>query len=112
MLTKLARFDDELARRQGQIATALVGLGQTDYVWTVLEKDFKDSDYPSVRTELIHDLSKFGVEPGKVIVQLEAKLPRVLARRALVLALGDVFRQRSPGRQEGPNLEEAVSVVL
>ena len=60
-LAKPARFDDALARCQGQIATALVRLGRADRVWPLL----KHADDPGVRTELIHDLAKFGVEPAR-----------------------------------------------
>ena len=56
-LTKLARFKDELAHRQGLITTAPVRLGQGNFDWTVLEKD---SDDPSVRTELIINRDKSG----------------------------------------------------
>ena len=90
-LAKPARFDDALARRQGQIATALVRLGRADRVWPLL----KHADDPSVRTELIHDLAKFGVDPRVVIARLKVE-PDVSARRALVLALGEYPADQIP----------------
>ena len=86
-----ARFDDALARRQGQIATALVRLGRADRAWPLL----KYADDPSARTELIHDLFKFRVEPGEVIARLKVE-PEVSARRALVLALGEYPADQVP----------------
>ena len=105
-LDEPARFDDALARRQGQMATALVRLGRADRVWPLL----KHADDPGVRTELIHDLAKFGVDPREVIARLKVE-PEVSARRALVLALGEYPADQSPGwRAAGPGLD-AVSVV-
>ena len=105
-LDKLARFNDALAHRQRQIATALVRLGRADRVWPLL----KHSDDPSVRTELIHDLAKFGVRSGEVIARLKVE-PEVSARRALVLALGEYPADKVPAGERGPGLGEA-GVVL
>ncbi len=79
-----ARFDDALARRQGQVATALVVLGQSDRVWPL----FKHTDDPGVRTELIHDLARFGADPHEVVRRLDREQD-VSARRALILCLGE-----------------------
>jgi len=90
-LARPARFDDALARRQGQIATALGRLGRADRVWPLL----KHSDDPSVRTELIHDLAKFGVTVDEVIARLNVE-PEISTRRALVLALGEYPTDQVP----------------
>lgn len=96
-LDELARFDDALARRQGQIATALGRLGRADRVWPLL----KHSEDPSVRTELIHDLAKFRVKVDEVITRLKVE-PEVSARRALVLALGAYPADQIPaGERQG-----------
>jgi formylglycine-generating enzyme required for sulfatase activity len=78
-----ARFDDDLARRQGRMALALLRLGQPAPVWPLL----KHRDDPSVRTELVHNLARFGVEPSPVVDRLRDE-PDASTRRALVLALG------------------------
>ena len=83
-LDKIAQFDDVLARRQGRVATALGRLGEPERLWPLL----KHSDDPGVRTELIHDLARFRVDPGVVIERLKME-PDVSARRAAVLALGE-----------------------
>ncbi|HEV3121927.1 MAG TPA: hypothetical protein VGY53_08500, partial [Isosphaeraceae bacterium] len=51
-----ARFDDALARRQGRWAMALLELKQPEPVWPL----FRHRDDPSLRTELIHNLARFG----------------------------------------------------
>jgi hypothetical protein len=88
-LEKPARFDDVLARRQGRVATALAALGAAERVWPLL----KHGDDPSVRTELIHNLGRFGVDPDVVIARLRSE-PEVSARRALILALGEFPKDR------------------
>jgi formylglycine-generating enzyme required for sulfatase activity len=103
-LAKPARFDDAPARRQGQIATALVRLGRAGRVWPLL----KHADDPGVRTELIHDLAKFGVEPGEVIARLEAE-PEVSARRALVLALGEYPADKVPADKKAQILKKLLA---
>jgi formylglycine-generating enzyme required for sulfatase activity/tRNA A-37 threonylcarbamoyl transferase component Bud32 len=79
-----ARFDDESARRQGRWATALLRLGRAEAVWPL----FRRTDDPSTRTELIHDLARFGLDPAPVVARLRAE-PDVSARRALILCLGE-----------------------
>jgi formylglycine-generating enzyme required for sulfatase activity len=90
-LNRLARLDDVLARRQGHLATALARLGVSERVWPLL----RHSDDPNLRTELIHDLAKFGVDPGVMIERLKVE-PDVSARRALLLALGEYPTDQVP----------------
>jgi formylglycine-generating enzyme required for sulfatase activity len=88
-----ARFDDERARRQGRMALALLRLGQTEAVWPL----FRHRDDPSVRTELIHNLARFGFDPAPVIDRLKGDAERdVSARRALILCLGDFPSETLP----------------
>src|SRR5262249_33948873 len=79
-----ARFDDDLARRQGRWAMALLRLGRAEEVWPL----FRHRDDPSLRTELIHDLARFGFLPGPVIERLRSE-SNLSARRALILCLGE-----------------------
>jgi formylglycine-generating enzyme required for sulfatase activity/tRNA A-37 threonylcarbamoyl transferase component Bud32 len=81
-----ARFDDERARRQGRMALALLELGRAEAVWPL----FRHRDDPSVRTELIHNLARFGFDPARVVERLGGEAERdVSARRALILCLGE-----------------------
>ena len=105
-LDKLARFDDALARRQGQMATALVRLGESERIWPLL----RHSDDPSLRTELIHDLARFRAKPNEVITRLEVE-PEVSARRALVLALGEYPADQIPAGERKALVSTLVSVV-
>jgi len=82
---------DVLARRQGQMATALALLGESERIWPL----FKHTDDPSARTELIHDLARFGADSRLVIERLKTE-PDVPARRALVLALGEYPTDQVP----------------
>jgi formylglycine-generating enzyme required for sulfatase activity len=79
-----ARFDDELARRQGRWALALLRLGRDEAVWPL----YRHRHDPGVRTELIHNLARFGFDPAPVIARLRGEAD-VSARRALILCLGE-----------------------
>ncbi len=52
--------------RQGRIATALINLGVPERAWTLLRRPGD----PSARTELIHDLAAYRVDPRIIIEQL------------------------------------------
>jgi formylglycine-generating enzyme required for sulfatase activity len=81
-----ARFDAERARRQGRLALALLRLGRAEVVWPL----FRHRDDPSVRTELIHNVSRFGFDPAPIVERLRGAAERdVSARRALLLCLGE-----------------------
>jgi formylglycine-generating enzyme required for sulfatase activity/tRNA A-37 threonylcarbamoyl transferase component Bud32 len=79
-----ARYDDDLARRQGRWALALLRLGRPEAAWRL----FRQGDDPSVRTELIHELPRFGFDPALVVERLrvESSTP---GRRALLLCLAE-----------------------
>ena len=89
----LARFDDELARRQGRIALALLRLGRPELVWPL----FRHYNDPSVRTELIHNLARFGFDPAPVVARLRSE-PDISARRGLLLCLGEFSPDAISGR--------------
>jgi formylglycine-generating enzyme required for sulfatase activity/tRNA A-37 threonylcarbamoyl transferase component Bud32 len=79
-----ARFDDELARRQCRWALALLRLGRAEAVWPLL----RHRDDPSLRTELIHNAARFGLDPAPVVERLRVERD-VSSRRALILCLGE-----------------------
>jgi hypothetical protein len=76
---------EALARRQANVATALVQLGRAGRVWPLLVQ----APDPTLRTFLIHRLGPLGVDP-QVLVQRLAKEADVSVRRALLLALGEM----------------------
>jgi len=86
--------DEARSRHRGRAATALVRLGHSEAAWRLLGRDGD----PGSRSGMIHDLSRFGVDPRWVIARLavEADTP---ARRALVLALGCYPVGRSPDEE-------------
>jgi formylglycine-generating enzyme required for sulfatase activity/tRNA A-37 threonylcarbamoyl transferase component Bud32 len=83
-LEPLARFDDALAERQGRVVVALARLGRVERVWPL----FIHRDDPSVRTELVHEFARYGVDVKRVLARLREETD-VSARRALILALGE-----------------------
>jgi formylglycine-generating enzyme required for sulfatase activity len=78
--------NDNAARRRGRIAAALIVLGSPDRAWPLLRRG--PDDDPGVRTELIHNLTAYGVDPGAVAARLAVERD-VSAQRALVIALGE-----------------------
>jgi serine/threonine protein kinase/formylglycine-generating enzyme required for sulfatase activity len=80
---------DELQRRQSRAAVALARLGESDRIWPLL----KQSPDPGRRTYLIHDLGRLGIEPRVLLDRLDVE-GDVSARRALLLALGEVLPER------------------
>jgi len=73
-------------RRRGRIAAALIVLGCADRAWPLLARG--RSVDPGVRTELIHNLAAYGVDPRDLAARLAVETDAG-ARRALVLALGE-----------------------
>jgi formylglycine-generating enzyme required for sulfatase activity len=88
-------LDDALAERQGRIALALMRLDAPARVWPLFE--FRDD--PSVRTELIHEFARYGIDPMHVVRRLRTE-GDVSARRALVLCLGGYPKQDLAGAEE------------
>ncbi len=90
-----AHLDGELSRGQGRMALALLRLGRPDPVWPLL----RHRDDPSVRTELIHNMARFGLDPGPVAGRLRGGAEAdVSAHRALVLCLGQFPPDSVPDR--------------
>jgi serine/threonine protein kinase/formylglycine-generating enzyme required for sulfatase activity len=122
LLQPLARFDTALAERQGRIAAALMRLEAPAHVWPLFEL----RDDPSVRTELIHEFVRYGLDPGLVIARLRIEKD-VSALRALVLCLGEYRVEALPqeehrrlksvfltwyGKHSDPGLHGAVDWLL
>lgn len=77
-------FDEAAAGRQARIALALARLGRFDAIWPRLAH----RPDPSTRTELIHEMPRYGVDPTKVADRLRVEGDHA-TRRALILALGE-----------------------
>jgi len=90
-LNRPGNGDLALAARQGRSAIVLLRLGHAEPVWRILRR----GDNPGARTEVIHDLAKFRVDPLMVISRLAVE-PDARARQALVLALGEYAVGRIP----------------
>ena len=82
---------DALARQQAEAAVVLLKLGQGHQVWPLL----RHSADPSLRTYLIHDLGRLGVNPAIIIRRLESEND-VSVRRALILSLGEFTGEQLP----------------
>jgi len=85
----LAVGGDELARRQANVAVALVRLRSSDKAWALL----KHSPDPSVRSYMVHRLSPCGTDPKAIIERLDIEQD-VSIRRALILSLGQFDQDR------------------
>jgi formylglycine-generating enzyme required for sulfatase activity/tRNA A-37 threonylcarbamoyl transferase component Bud32 len=92
-----ARFDVERALRQGRWAMALLRLGRPGAAWPL----FRHRDDPSLRTELIHNLARFGFGPAPVVERLDGERD-VSARRALILCLGEFPPEAIPDADRRP----------
>ncbi len=75
---------DALARRQANVALALLCLGKADRVWPLLGH----TPDPRLRTYLINQIGPLGVDPQVLIARLNAESD-ASTRRALILALGE-----------------------
>jgi formylglycine-generating enzyme required for sulfatase activity len=75
--------ETDWAKRNANVAAALVALGRGDKVWPLLVH----GDDPTVRSYLIERLGTAGIDPRVLTARLEQE-PDVSARRALILALG------------------------
>jgi formylglycine-generating enzyme required for sulfatase activity len=82
-----------LAKRQAQVAVALLQLGHVESVWPLLLQ----SPDPTLRTYLIHRFAAFGVNPAVLMQRLEVE-PDASVRRALVLSLGEFSADQLPMR--------------
>ncbi len=75
---------DKFYKRQANAAVALIRMGQTEKLLTLL----KHSRDPSLRSYLVHRLGPLRVQPGLLIATLD-KESDVSIRMALILSLGE-----------------------
>jgi formylglycine-generating enzyme required for sulfatase activity len=94
-----------LAKRQANIAIALLRLGNPDQVWPAL----KFSPDPRARSDIIHWLSPLGCDPQPIIQRLDIETD-VTIRRALVLALGEFTDSQLPMARRQPLIEKLLDV--
>lgn len=85
------RARDALARRQANVAVALLRIGATDAVWPLLE----NSPDPTRRTYLIERIVDRSIDPQVVWERLWTEQD-VSVRRALLLCLGEFGEERLP----------------
>ncbi len=78
-----AQGDLALAQRQARLAPSLLAFSRAELVWPMLIH----RDDPSLRTELIHILVDYEVDPTVLFERLKVETNRSV-RQALVLALG------------------------
>ena len=97
-----AQGDLALAQRQARLAPVLLELSRAELVWPMLIH----RDDPSLRTELIHIMADYEVDPKVLFERLKAETDRSV-RRALILALGGFALERIP-----PPLRTDLKVLL
>ncbi|HUS40837.1 MAG TPA: SUMF1/EgtB/PvdO family nonheme iron enzyme, partial [Pirellulales bacterium] len=87
-LAPTASEDDKemLAKRQANAAVILLRLRESPKVWPLL----RHTPDPRRRSYLVHRLQPLGVDSAVFVARLDVE-PDVSARRALVLALGELF---------------------
>jgi len=83
---------EELGVRKAKAGAVLARLGKRERVWPL----FIHAPDPRVRSYLIHYLGPFGADPGAVAQRLNEE-PDVSAKRALVLALGEMMGKSNAG---------------
>jgi serine/threonine protein kinase len=87
---------EDLAKRQANAAIALLRLGQSGRVCTLL----KQSSHPQVRSYLVDRLGPFGVD-ANTIVRLLGSEADVSVHRALLLSLGEFGEKAIPSSVRG-----------
>jgi formylglycine-generating enzyme required for sulfatase activity/tRNA A-37 threonylcarbamoyl transferase component Bud32 len=97
-----AHGDLALAQRQARLAPALLEFSRAELVWPMLVH----RDDPSLRTELIHIMADYEVDPKVLFERLKLETNQSV-RRALILALGGFARERIP-----PPLRADLKVLL
>ena len=87
---------DKFNKRQASAGVALIRLGRTERLRTLL----KHSPDPSQRSYLVHRLGPLGVEPSLLIATLDRESD-VSVRRALILGLGEYGEFRLSTTERG-----------
>ncbi len=77
---------EKLAKRQANVAVALLKMNHPEKVWPLLKHTPPDD--PRVRSYLIHRLFPLGAESGAILKRLDEE-PDLSIRRALLLSLGE-----------------------
>ncbi len=104
--TKATEDEKELlAKRQANVAVALLRLGTPEKVWPTL----KFNPDPRVRSYITHWLSPLGAEPATIIQRLDIE-PDVTIRRALVLMLGEFSESQLSTTQRQPLIEKLFGI--
>jgi serine/threonine protein kinase/formylglycine-generating enzyme required for sulfatase activity len=96
---------EALAKRQANVAIALLRLGAPEEVWPIL----KASPDPRVRSYVIDWLSPLAVSSQTIIERFNTE-PDVTIRRALVLALGEFAETQLSGIQKQPLIEKLLAI--
>ncbi len=96
---------ERLAKRQANLAVALLRWGNTDKVWRLLQF----SPDPRARSYFIHWISPLRGDSQTIINRLDIE-PDVTIRRALVLMLGEFTDSQLPITQRQPLIEKLLAV--
>jgi formylglycine-generating enzyme required for sulfatase activity/tRNA A-37 threonylcarbamoyl transferase component Bud32 len=89
--------NDRWARRQANVAAALLHLNQPEAVWPL----FRHTPNPLARSAIVHRLGPLDVDPRMLLARLE-KEDNPSARRALVLSLGEFTAEQLPANVRQP----------
>ena len=99
---------DRLTERQGRACVAMARLGNAGVLWPRMafqpDDDPPASLDPGLRTELIHDLAEYRVDPS-VLMERLASEKEISTRRALLLALGQFSEAQLPEAQRSSLIE-------
>ncbi len=85
---------EKLGKRRTNAGVAMFKLGQPDKVWTMLQQN-RD---PRVRSYLIDRFGPLGCDAGAIVKRLDDETD-VIARRALLLSLGEFNEQQWPANK-------------
>jgi eukaryotic-like serine/threonine-protein kinase len=96
---------DLLAKRQANVAVALLRLGSPDQVWPKL----KASPDPRVRSYVTNWLGPLGGDPHQILQRLDSE-PDVTIRRAIVLMLGRFSNSQLQMAQRQPLIDKLPGV--
>jgi serine/threonine protein kinase/formylglycine-generating enzyme required for sulfatase activity len=91
LIQPLAHRDLRLAERQSRLAPALLALARPDLVWPMLAH----REDPTLRTEVIHLLPGYGIDPTPLVDRLRSERDPGM-RRALIVCLGGFAPEAIP----------------
>jgi hypothetical protein len=96
---------ERLARRQVNAAIVLLGSATPDAVWPAL----KFSPEPRVRSQLICNMARRGVDPEPLVDRLGVERDPTI-RRALLLALADYKLDQIASEQRSPLIDDVAAI--